>query len=380
MPTNKAAVIGTGYIGAAHIEALARIGVQIKAVADTNIGNAEVIAGRYNIKGTYQDYREMLENEDINSVHICTPNNMHYEIAMAVVEKKLNVLCEKPLSLTAEQSAALCKEAKRNSVLGAVNFNYRYYPAVQHARGLIKTNGIGKINIVIGNYLQDWLLYDTDYNWRLDPKVGGKSRAIADIGSHWCDLAQHVSGLKITDVMADLLTVHKERKQAKGEMLTFKKADADAEYTQIPMTTEDYGGVLVRFENGARGMFCASQVSAGQKCRIRLELYGSDSSLSWDHGDANSLWIGKRDGNCETVTKSPVDMNEQGAAMAHYPAGHPEGYPSVIKNMCLDFYNCITRGKESGTLPTFEDGYCQNRIVEAILESSRRSCWVRVEN
>ena len=379
MQRYKTAVIGIGYIGNAHIEALQRIGMQICALADANIAVCESVAKKYAIPHVYDDYKVMLEKEELQAVHICTPNHLHFEIAEMALKQGLNVFCEKPLALTTKQSKRLLELADQAGVITATNYNYRYYPALQHARGMVRSDKLGRLNIITGNYLQDWLLYETDYNWRLEPHIGGASRAMADIGAHWCDLAQHISGLKITEVMADLLTVHKVRKRPLKEAVTFAKRNESMEYEDKPMTTEDYGGVMVRFENGAKGVFCVSQVSAGQKCRIRLELYGASKSVSWDHEEANSLWIGNRDGNNEIVTKSPTDMNEQGALFANYPAGHPEGYPSVVKNICQDFYQCIENGEVSETLPTFEDGHNQSRIVEAILKSNELACWVIVD-
>lgn len=375
----RTAVVGMGYIGTAHIEALQRIGMPVCAISDINVKACEAIAEKYGIKEVYGNYQDMFDKENLDAVHICTPNHMHYEIAVAALKKGIHVFCEKPLALTCEQSRELVALAKQAGVVTAINYNYRYYPAVQHARGMVKAEKIGKVNIIIGNYLQDWLLYDTDYNWRLEKEIGGDSRAVADIGSHWCDLAQHVSGSKIVSVMADLMTVHNVRKKSKGGSVTFAKADNQGEYEDKPMTTEDYAGVLVRFENGAKGVFSVSQVSAGQKCTIRLEVYGAEQSVAWEHENANALWVGKRDENCEIVTKSPTGMNEDGAKFAHYPAGHPEGYPSVVKNICKDFYASIENGEPSETLPTFEDGYVQAKIVDAILKSSAEARWIDVE-
>ena len=375
----RTAVIGMGYIGTAHIEALQRIGINVCAISDINVKACEPIAKKYGIDKVYGDYHDMIDGESLTAVHICTPNHMHYEIAVAAIKKGIHVFCEKPLALTSKQSRELVEQAKEAGVLTAINYNYRYYPAVQHARGMVKAKKIGEVNIIIGNYLQDWLLYDTDYNWRLEKEIGGDSRAVADIGSHWCDMAQHVSGLKIVSVMADLMTVHHVRKKPMQKIMTFAKADKTQDFEEKPMTTEDYAGVLVRFDNGAKGVFSVSQVSAGQKCTIRLEVYGAEQSVAWEHENANALWVGKRDENCEIVTKSPTGMNEQGARFAHYPAGHLEGYPSVVKNICMDFYKSIENGEPTETLPTFEDGYNQAQIVDAILKSSAEKRWVDVE-
>ncbi len=373
---HKIAVIGMGYIGNVHLEALKRIGLDIAAVSDTDTASCARSAQKFGIGQSYGDYRQLLDQADIDAVHICTPNHLHYEIAMEALKRGLHVYCEKPLALCAAEAETLAEAAERAGVIAGVNFNYRYYPAVQHARGMVQNGEVGKVYIITGGYLQDWLLYDTDYNWRLEPEIGGVSRAMADIGAHWCDLAQHVTGLRITEVMADLMTVHTVRKKPLAAAQTFQKA-AQGTYEERPMDTEDYGGVLVRFENGAKGVFCVSQVSAGQKCRIRLEVYGSKESVSWDHEQANSLWVGSRDEGCRIVEKGVPVMNAEGARFAHYPAGHPEGYPDVVKNACIDFYACIDTGF-SQTLPTFRDGLNACRIVEAVLKSDKEKRWVSI--
>lgn len=378
MKRYRVAIIGLGYIGYVHLEALSRIGQEVTAIADADRVACEKASEQYGINNIYDSYQKLIDACNLDAVHICTPNHTHYDIAMYAIKQKINVLCEKPLALTTEQAKSLTKEMKKSKKTGAVNFNYRYYPVLQYARKMILNKDIGKVNIIKGSYLQDWLLFDTDYNWRLDKDVGGKSRAIADIGSHWCDLAEHITGLKITSVLADLMTIHDIRKKAKGDIKTFELAADATEYEEKPMTTEDYAGVLVRFENGAKGIFSVSQVSAGQKCRIKLEVYGGKKSINWDHEQANSLWIGTRTAKSELITRDMGLMNGE-MNFAHVPAGHPEGYPDVVKNICIDFYQCIENNQYSPTLPRFDDGLRQSIIVDAILKSSKLERWVKVE-
>lgn len=375
----KTGVIGLGYIGNVHIEALLRLGVEVIAVADSNLENCRAAREKYGIKKSFSSYMELIDDDEVEVIHNCTPNNMHYEINKYAIERKKHVLCEKPLALTSRESQELIRLADENKVITAVNFNYRYYPVVQHARQMVEDNELGRVNIIQGYYLQDWLFFDTDYNWRLEPEIGGVSRAIADIGSHWCDLAQYVSGLKIIEVMADLKTIHPVRKKPGKAGETFSKSNAD-DYEERIMINEDYGSVLVRFENDVRGMFSVSQVSAGRKCKLRLELYGSGMSLTWDHERANELWIGHRDQANEILMKDPALLNEAGRKFAHYPGGHPEGYPSAPMNLFLDYYSFMHSVEQNkfvtAGFPRFTEGHNQMQITEAILKSSKTRQWV----
>lgn len=375
----KVGVIGLGYIGNVHIEALLRLGIDVTAIADKNSENCRIIKDKYGIKKSFSDYKELIDDTDVEVIHNCTPNNLHYEINKYAIERKKHILCEKPLALSSQESQELVRLANENNIITAVNFNYRYYPVVQHARQMVENNELGRVNIIQGYYLQDWLFYDTDYNWRLEPEIGGASRAIADIGSHWCDLAQFVSGLKIKEVMADLKTIHPIRKKPAKIGATFSKNDAN-DYEDRIMINEDFGSVLVRFENDVRGIFSVSQVSAGRKCKLRLELYGSSKSVTWDHERANELWIGHRDQANEILMKDPALLNALGRKFAHYPGGHPEGYPSAPMNLFLDYYSyiySIEQNKPIAALfPRFEEGHNQMQITEAVLKSSKERQWV----
>ncbi len=374
----KTAVVGLGYIGNIHLEALFRVGTDVVAVADANKAACEQAQMKYGISHIYIDYRELIENEILDAVHICTPNHMHYEIALAAIDKGLHVLCEKPLALTSKQAKELTEQLGKKELIGAVNFNYRYYPVLQHARRMIGDNAIGAVHVIKASYLQDWLLFDTDYNWRLDPAVGGESRAMADIGSHVCDLAEHITGLKIVAVMADLMTLHEVRKKPLGEVKTFDVTKNSGAFENVPMDTEDYAGLLVRFDSGAKGVFAVSQVSAGQKCRIQLEIYGAEKSISWDHEAANTLSVGERTPETTVFTRD-MTMNTPEMDFAHVPAGHPEGYPDVVKNIVTDFYGCIKNSSCSQTLPTFADGYGKSLLVDAVLKSHKEQRWVTID-
>jgi predicted dehydrogenase len=294
------------------------------------------------------------------------------------------VLSEKPLTMTSAESGELVRLAKQKGIVTAIYFNYSGYPLIQQARGMISRGELGELFLVHGHYLQDWLLHDTDYNWRLESKVSGASRAIADIGSHWFDLVQHVTGRKITRVFAQLFRAHEQRKKPKQEVETYKGKELGApqEYDVVSIDTEDGGFVLVEMEGGLRGSLVVSQVSAGRKNRQWTEFDGSRSALSWDQENPNQLWIGHRDKPNEILIKDPSLMDANARAYAHYPGGHPEGYPDGPRNLFGNLYRYISAGKKPGRdpadFPTFEDGDAEVRIVEAVLESNARQSWVPV--
>ena len=387
MQTINVAVIGSGFMGAAHIDALRRIpGVNVAAISSIDRPRAQELAQQFAIPHVYDDWREILDNPEIHAAHNCTPNNLHFEVNQALIDAGKHVLSEKPLTMTAEESRKLVNQAREKGVVTAINFNYRGYPLVQHAHGMIQRGELGDIHLVHGHYLQDWLLFDTDYNWRLESGISGASRAIADIGSHWCDLVQFVTGLKIQRVFAHLFTVHPTRKKPKQEVETYKGKEIGApqEYDEVPIDTEDGGFVLLEFESGVRGSLTVSQVSAGRKNRQWIEVDGSRSALAWNQEEPNSLWIGYRDKANETLIKDPSLLDPNARTYAAYPGGHPEGYPDGPKNLFRNFYRYIAAGKKPGQdpadFPTFEDGHWEVEIVEAILRSNEQQAWTSISN
>jgi len=377
----KAGIIGTGYIGPAHIEALRRLGnVEVRAIAESGQDLADIKAKQLSVPKAYGNYKKMLEDNEVDVVHNCTPNYMHYQINSEIINSGKHVISEKPLALTAQESAKLVKLAAKAGVVNAVNFNYRYYPLVQQAAMMVKNKELGNIFAVQGCYMQDWLLYDTDWNWRLETKYAGQSRAMADIGSHWFDLIQFVSGKKIISVFADLLTVHDHRKKPKGRVETFaNKTLKPSEYTKKKIVAEDYGHVLVEFADSSRGMVCVSQVSAGRKNHIVFELNGTEKSIWWDHERPNELMIGQRNEPNRLMFKDAVLMDKAVADYAHYPAGHNEGYPSCVKNFCRNVYRYIRQPKGKIDFATFQDGHNANIVVESVLKSHKLKKWVDVK-
>jgi predicted dehydrogenase len=285
--------------------------------------------------------------------------------------------------MNSKESSELVRLASKAKILNGINFNYRFYPLIQHARALIQDGRAGEVRLVHGSYLQDWLLFDTDYNWRLEPSVGGQSRAVADIGSHWCDLIQHVTGLKIVELMADVATLLPVRKKPKRSIETFAGKDLKpSDYEQVKVKTEDYASVLVRFNNGARGVFTVSQVSPGRKNRLYFEIDGSYHSLVWDQERPEAMWLGYRDRPNEWMVKDPSLLHARAKPYAHYPGGHPEGYPDGPKNFFRNFYHWVAEGKVprqgEADFATFEDGHYEILICEAILKSAKQKQWVKV--
>lgn len=378
----KAGIIGAGFIGSAHVEAVRRLGfAEVAAIADSNKESAEAKAKQFGIPVSYGDYREMLENPEIDVIHNCTPNHVHYQINKEIILAGKHVLSEKPLAMTSEESAELLELARRHRVVHGVNFVYRQYPMVQQLRAMVREGQLGAINLVHGSYLQDWLLYDTDYNWRMAPEIGGKSRAVADIGSHWCDAVQYVTGKKITKVMADLATVLPFRKKSSGGAATFGASASEAEHAEkVAIYTEDYASVLFHMEDGTRGVFTVSQVSAGRKNRLSFELNGSRRSAFWNQEEPAQLWIGRRDRPNELMAADPAQLLPEAKPFNHYPGGHYEGWPDAEKNMMLQFYRFIRDGRdplaEQPSFATFEDGHRSMQLIDAILESSERGAWV----
>jgi Predicted dehydrogenases and related proteins len=380
----KAGVIGTGFIGPAHVEALRRLGyVDVVAIAGSSPEQARKKAEELNIPEYYGSYKDMLADDDIQVVHNCTPNYLHYQVNRDVILAGKHVVSEKPLAMNRSESADLVALARKHRVVHAVTFNYRHFPMVQQMKAMMNAGELGKVHLVHGGYLQDWLLYDTDYNWRIDPKSGGESRAVADIGSHWCDLAQHVVGKRIVSVFADLATVIPVRKKPTGTgTATFGSGNLPAETEEIEVTTEDFATVLLRFEGRARGIFTVSQVSAGRKNKLFIEVNGSDQSAAWNQEEPERLWIGSRNEANRVMMADPALLSEYAKAFHHYPGGHNEGWPDALKNTMNSIYLYIREGKdpsvEKPPFATFDDGHFSLCIIDSILQSSRLGTWVDV--
>jgi predicted dehydrogenase len=380
------AIIGSGFMGAAHIDSLRRVpGINVVAISSIDRPRAEELADHFAIPHVIDDWREIASHPEVAAVHNCTPNNLHFEVNRVLIEAGKHVLSEKPLTMTSAESGELVRLAREKGVATAINFNYRGYPLIQQAHGMVGRGELGKVHLVHGHYLQDWLLFDTDYNWRLESKISGASRAVADIGSHWFDLLQFITGAKIRRVFAHLFTVHPTRKKPKQEVETYKGKEIGApdEYDEVEIDTEDGGFVLIQFDNGAQGSLTVSQASAGRKNRQWFEVDGTKAAISWNQEEPNSLWIGHREKPNEILIKDPSLMDANARGYAHYPGGHPEGYPDGPRNLFRNFYRYIRAGKNPATdpadFPTFADGDWVVRVVEAVLRSNARQAWVEVE-
>jgi predicted dehydrogenase len=375
-------LVGAGFVGPHHIDAVRRLGfVDVVAIASSNEESARGKAEALGVRKGYGSYQALLDDPEVQVVHNATPNHLHYEVTSAALARGKHVVSDKPLAITSAEAKRLVDEARRAGVVAAVTFNYRGNPLVQQARLAIARDDIGTPHFLHGHYLQDWLLKDTDYSWRLDPEKGGASSAVADIGSHWCDLAQHVTGLAITHVLGDITTVVKKRKKPSGSREAFRTGSGEGELVDI--MAEDLASVLLRFENGARGSFSVGQVCSGHKNDLVLEVCGAKASLRWRQEHQNELWIGHRDRANEVLQKDPSLLDERAREYARLPGGHQEAWADAFLNVIREIYASIAAGPPYSALPpmiaTFEDGFRANRIVDAILESAADGgAWTRI--
>ena len=380
----NAAIVGMGLIGVSHIDATRRIGdVNVVAVADADYELARSKAEKYSIAKCYSSVDELIADPEIHVIHNCTPNNLHLEINRKIIEAGKHVFSEKPLARsTAETSQLIDLLKKHPNTVAGLNFCYRMNPLMQDAKNRIAAGEIGKPLLVHGSYLQDWLLFDTDYNWRVDVEVNGQSRCVSDIGSHWIDTAQTLVDSKIVEVCANVVIAHPVRKKPKGQVETFS-VNLSEEYEETPVHTEDYAGVLIKFANGASGVFQCSEISAGRKCFIDIEVDGSLASFQWQHETSDRMWKGNRDGNNEIVMRNPNLISPEARKYTYMAAGHPEGWNDAFKNNLQAYYDFILSGKKVGVdkcdFATFQEGHYIMRLTEAIIKSGRERRWVSVD-
>jgi predicted dehydrogenase len=369
-------LVGAGFVGPHHIDAVRRLGfVDVVALAASSEASARRKADTLGVPKAYGSFEALVNDPDVHVVHNATPNHLHYPVTAAAIACGKHVVSDKPLAMTAAEARELWHRARDAGIVHAVTFNYRGNPLVQHARQMIARGDIGRPHFIRGSYLQDWLLHETDYSWRLEPDKGGASSALGDIGSHWCDLAQHVSGVRIVEVLADLSTVIPARKKPTASLEAFQTAHNTASHTSTPIAVEDLASVLVRFDNGARGSFSVGQVCAGHKNDLQLEVCGSQASLMWRQEHQNELWIGRRDSANAVLAKDPSLVDDVARAYAHLPGGHQEGWADAFRNVMGDIYGVIAAGTMPAQLPpafaTFEDGYRANCLVDAMLASAK---------
>jgi predicted dehydrogenase len=375
----NAAIVGLGFVGRAHLDALRRLGIPVQGALGSTAERSKASADSLSLPRAYTSLDELAADPSVQVVHLCTPNHLHFQEASQLLRAGKHVLCEKPLALDSRESAALVSLLKQTGLVGGVAYNLRYYPLCQEARALIRRGAIGQVKLVHGSFLQDWLLFASDWNWRLESKLGGDLRAVSDIGTHWMDLAMWLTGSKISEVCADLSTILPTRRRPKGRVESFQKAES-TETEEVMITTDDYASVLLHFENEARGVVTVSQVSAGRKARLWFEIDGSEGSLAFDSESPNQLWIGRRDRACEVLPKDPALQSPESRGYAAYPGGHPEGYPDTFAQLFKDFYGYLAKGDLHAprTFPTFETGHDELVLCEAIAGSAQKRAWVEV--
>ena len=378
----RTALLGTGFVGRVHLEALCRLGfidVAAFVTAEVDLEQANKLAAEFGVSRVETNYRRILEDESIDAIHICTPNVLHAQIAKEALHANKHVLCEKPLATSSALARELVDLARETGLRNCTCHNLRFYPMVQQMRAMREAGDLGEILVVQGTYSQDWLLFDTDWNWRLDRNENGPSRVMADIGSHWCDMAEHVTGQRISSLCADLQTFHKIRKQPKGPIETFAgKLLKPEDYHEIPIDTEDFGAVVFRMGDRVRGAFTASQVSCGRKNRLSIEVYGTKGGVAWDGERPDELWTGSRNSANPVYIKDPSLMKPAARPYASLPGGHGEGYDDTFKQIFRRFYQSIQDPTVMPEYPQFADGLRQLTVIETELESNRKHAWVDV--
>jgi predicted dehydrogenase len=374
-----AAVIGSGFIGTVHVEALRRIGVRVMGLLEESPELGVRRAGELGLPKAYATLDELLADEAVEVVHVTSPNELHHPQASAILAAGRHVVCEKPLAMTSAESADLVAKAAASGLVAAVNFNIRFYPLNQHVAALVRDGGLGEVRLVSGHYFQDWLLYDTDWNWRLEADKGGSLRAVGDIGSHWLDLTSFVTGLRVEAVMADLTTFIPVRRKPAGPVLTFS-TERTAETVPVEIHTEDVATILLRYEDGARGSVAVSQLSPGRKNSLTYQVDGSDAAVAWDSETPDHLWIGHRDRPNEILQRNPALMGEAGKAAARLPGGHVEGFADTFGALFRAIYADVAAGRMADRPPyaTFADGHEEMLVGDAIAESARTGRWVEV--
>jgi predicted dehydrogenase len=375
----KVAIFGIGFMGRVHTEALRRLGnVEVVGVAGRTPAAARKFADALAIERATGNYQDLLADPELNAVHICTPNELHFPMAQAAMQSGKHVLCEKPLASTIAEANAMLAMAKEKGLAHCTLYNVRAYPQVQNMRRMCEAGELGDVQVVQGTYSQDWLLYDTDWNWRIE---SGPSRTFADIGTHWCDLAEYITGKRITSLCADLTTFLDTRKKPKGSVETFTgKTLQPSEYDEVAIKTEDFGAMIFAMGEKTKGSLTVSQVSVGRKNRLFIEIFGTKASVAWNAECPDELWIGHRNSPNQIVVKDPSLLTNGAANWADLPGGHSEGYDDTFKQIFRRFYKRVADEHAPSEYPTFEDGIRQMRVLDAVLESSRKKAWVPAQD
>jgi predicted dehydrogenase len=374
-------VVGVGFIGVAHIEALRRLGIGVAGVVGSSPDRARAKAEAADLPKVYESVEALAGDPDIDVIHIASPNNLHAEQVRTCLAAGKHVVCEKPLALTSTDAADLVDRARDAGLVNAVCFNIRFYPLNHQMAAMVRSGEIGEPRFVTGSYLQDWLLLETDWNWRLVAEEAGPLRAVADIGSHWLDLARFITGKRVIEVMADLHTFVPIRKHPAGPVETFAAVTDGEDLIEEEMTSDDGAGVLLRFEDGVRGTLSIAQTAAGRKNSVSIEVDGSESALSWFSENPDHLWIGHRGRPNEILQRDPSILSPDAARTVGYPGGHVEGYPDTFRALFKEVYHDVAEGGPSAepTYPTFADGHDALLVTEAVATSSREQRWIAVQ-
>ncbi|MFN3228086.1 MAG: Gfo/Idh/MocA family protein [Hyphomicrobiales bacterium] len=375
-----AAVIGTGFIGGVHIQALRRLGVNVTGVLGSSPDRGADRAAELGVPKAYASLDELLADDTVDVVHVTSPNHAHYPQVKAVLAAGKNVVCEKPLAMTSDQSAEMVELAKASSKVAAVCYNVRFYALNQQARGMVEAGDLGEIRLITGHYHQDWLAKETDWNWRLESEMGGELRSVGDIGTHWVDLTSFITGLKAKAVFAELSTFFPERQKPVGPVETFSSAVGKTQTAKVD--TDDAAMIIIRYANGARGVMSTSQVNMGRKNSLQWDIAGSKASAAWDNETPDHLFIGHRDEPNQTLMRDFGLMNAKGTAAAALPPGHVEGFADSFFGFFRAVYSDVASGgrQPGSTWATFEDGHYEMQFCDAVLRSAREGRWVNLSD
>jgi predicted dehydrogenase len=376
----RAGIVGTGFMASVHTEALRRIGVTVLGLVGSSPERGREHAEALGLPSAYGTYHDLVGDDRVDVVHVCSPNHLHHEHALGALRAGKHVVCEKPLATSSAEATELCDVAHSSGLVHAVCFMQRFYPQCQEARRRVQFGEVGNVRLVTGTYLQDWLAHETDWNWRLDPGLGGSLRAVGDIGSHWLDLAGFITGRRVDAVMADLATAIPTRLRPLAASAPTFGGPADGPSERTPIDTEDMAGILIRFDDGSRGVLTLSQVSPGRKNHLSIELSGSTASLRWCAENPEELWIGRRDEPNQILLRGAVPGG-QATTAGDYPAGHVQGFPDAFKAMYRAVYRAVAADGVTAVpdYPTFDDGLEQALVADAIAASTRNGSWTRID-
>ena len=361
--TINAGIVGAGFIGEVHARAIRSAGATLTIVADGSADRSEAAARRLGAAVGAASAEELLASPDVDVVHICTPNHLHAPLARLALRAGKHVICEKPLATGLADAQDLVRMADAAGVVAALPFIYRYYPMIQEARARVLGGSAGPVRLVHGSYLQDWLSRPEDHNWRVESELGGPSRAFADIGVHWCDLVEFVTGHRIVSLVAQLTTAVPKRAEHDGGL-------AHA------ILTEDAATILFTTDGGATGCLVASQVTPGRKNRLWFSVDGAENSLAFDQEQPESLWLGSRE-QTTILVRGSESMSPEARRLSVLPAGHPQGYQDCFNGFVADVYSEVAGERRPG-MPTFRDGLRAAELTQAVLASAATRSWVEV--